>query len=68
MIVLKNMLPNATFDEFGEDEYFIDNSQGHKHIVYKIAHEFLDSGNEYISDNRLKLNKVDVSDKFSIHL
>ena len=61
---LKNVLPNPTFDEFGEDEYFVADSRGYEHIVHKIAQEFLVSSNENISDNRLKLNKVGISHKF----
>lgn len=55
---LKNVLPNPTFDDFGEDEYFVADSRGYEYIVHKIAQEFLDSHNGDISDNRLKLNQV----------
>ena len=43
---LKNVLPNPTFDEFGEDEYSVGDSLGYEHIIHKIAQEFLDSSNE----------------------
>ena len=61
---LKNVLPNPTFDEFGKDEYLVGDNLGYEYIVHKIAQEFLDSSNENISDNRLKLNKVGISHKF----
>ncbi|GLJ36664.1 hypothetical protein SUGI_0737610 [Cryptomeria japonica] len=55
---LKNVEPNPTFEEFGENEYFIADSRGYEFIVHKIAQEFLHSANGSISDPRLKLNKV----------
>ncbi|GLJ18931.1 hypothetical protein SUGI_0338570 [Cryptomeria japonica] len=54
---LKNVEPNPTFEEFGEDEYFIADSRGYEYIVHRIAQEFLHSANGSISNPRLKLNK-----------
>jgi polyamine oxidase len=58
LMSLKNVLPNPSFFEFVENEYFVADSRGYKQIVHNIALEFLDSLKIYISDNHLKLKKV----------
>eukprot|EP01018_Ginkgo_biloba_P022621 Gb_35099 [translate_table: standard] len=55
---LKNVEPIATFDTYGEDEYFVADSRGYEYLLHKIAEEFLKSEKGSIIDNRLNLNKV----------
>jgi polyamine oxidase len=56
---LKNVEPIATFEYYGEDEYFVADSRGYEHIVHKLAEEFLQCHNGSISDEHLKLNQVE---------
>ncbi|GLJ36654.1 hypothetical protein SUGI_0737400 [Cryptomeria japonica] len=55
---LMNVEPIATFEDFGDDSYFIADSRGYEHVVHQLAKRFLKSKNGDIIDKRLKLNKV----------
>ncbi|GLJ36657.1 hypothetical protein SUGI_0737450 [Cryptomeria japonica] len=55
---LKNVEPIATFEDFGEDSYFVADRRGYEYVVHRLAQEFLESSNGKIIDKRIKLNKV----------
>lgn len=55
---LKNVEPIATFEYYGDDEYFVADSRGYEYIAHKLAQEFLESHNGTITDDRLKLRKI----------
>jgi polyamine oxidase len=55
---LNNVEPIATFEYYGDDEYFVADSRGYEYIVHRLAEEFLESHNGSISDDRLKLMKI----------
>lgn len=37
---LKNVEPIATFEYYGEDEYFVADSRGYEHVVQRLARSF----------------------------
>ncbi|KAI4993032.1 hypothetical protein ZWY2020_007345 [Hordeum vulgare] len=56
---LQNVVPLATFTDFGDDVYFVADQRGYEAVVYYLAGQYLKadkSGN--IVDPRLQLNKV----------
>ncbi|KAK1269336.1 Polyamine oxidase [Acorus gramineus] len=56
---LQNTEPLPTFDNFGEDLYFVADPRGYESVVYHLAWQFLDTDDHgNITDQRLKLNKV----------
>eukprot|EP00253_Pinus_taeda_P006421 PITA_06421 len=55
---LKNVEPIATFEYYGDDEYFVADRRGYEHIIHKLAEEFLQCHNGSISDEHLKFNQV----------
>ncbi|KAH7290280.1 hypothetical protein KP509_30G040400 [Ceratopteris richardii] len=55
---LKNVLPNPTFVEYGDDEYFVCDKRGYSYIPKQLAKDFLKHENEIIIDPRLQLQKV----------
>jgi len=61
---LKNVEPVATFEYYGDDEYFVADSRGYEYIAHKLAQEFLESHNGTITDDRLKFRKVGFSMKY----
>ncbi|KAF8390403.1 hypothetical protein HHK36_024929 [Tetracentron sinense] len=56
---LQNTEPLPTFENFGEDLYFVADSRGYESVVYYVAKQFLSTDKAgVITDPRLKLNKV----------
>ncbi|XBI50160.1 hypothetical protein VPH35_113612 [Triticum aestivum] len=57
---LLNTQPLATFNNFGNDVYFVADHRGYESVVYHIAEQYLktDSKSGVIVDPRLKLNTV----------
>lgn len=56
---LQNVVPLATFSDFGDDVYFVADQRGYEAVVYYLAGQYLKadkSGN--IVDPRLQLNKA----------
>jgi polyamine oxidase len=56
---LQNVVPLATFEDFGDDVYFVADQRGYEAVVYYLAGQYLKadkSGN--IVDPRLQLSKV----------
>ena len=56
---LQNVVPLATFEDYGDDVYFVADQRGYEAVVYYLAGQYLKadkSGN--IVDRRLQLNKV----------
>ncbi|XP_048573666.1 polyamine oxidase 1-like [Triticum urartu] len=56
---LQNVVPLATFRDFGDDVYFVADRRGYEAVVHHLAGQYLEadkSGN--IVDPRLQLNKV----------
>ncbi|MCL7046850.1 hypothetical protein MKW94_009831 [Papaver nudicaule] len=63
---LKNTEPTATFENFGEDFYFVGDSRGYESVVYYVAKQFLTTNKAGdITDPRLKLNKAVTEIKYS---
>lgn len=58
---LQNVVPLATFSDFGDDVYFVADQRGYEAVVYYLAGQYLKadkSGN--IVDPRLQLNKAHI--------
>uniref|UniRef100_A0ACD5WPA4 Uncharacterized protein n=1 Tax=Avena sativa TaxID=4498 RepID=A0ACD5WPA4_AVESA len=57
---LQNTLPLPTFDNFGDDVYFVADPRGYESVVYHVAGQYLKTDPESgaIVDPRLKLNTV----------
>lgn len=56
---LQNSVPNPTFTDFGDDEYFVADQRGYEAVVYYLAGQYLKTdGSGKIVDPRLQLNKV----------
>lgn len=56
---MQNTIPLPTFNNFGEDVYFVADQRGYESVAYHVAGQFLKtSKNVTIVDPRLKLNKV----------
>ncbi|XP_074574570.1 polyamine oxidase 1-like [Curcuma longa] len=56
---LQNTVPLPTFEDFGEDVYFVADQRGYASVVYDLASQYLrTSSNGSIIDPRLSLNKV----------
>ncbi|KAI5065858.1 hypothetical protein GOP47_0018482 [Adiantum capillus-veneris] len=64
---LKNVLPNPTFDYYGDSEYFVCDKRGYSYLPEQLAREFLKHDNEKFIDSRLKLQKVVRQIKYSPH-
>ncbi|KAK6922177.1 Amine oxidase [Dillenia turbinata] len=63
---LQNTLPLPTFDNYGEDVYFVADSRGYETVVHYVAQQYLTTdkaGN--ITDPRLLLNKPVVEIRYS---
>ena len=56
---LQTTVPNPTFTDFGEDEYFVADHLGYETVVLYLAGQYLktDSSGKIV-DPRLLLNKV----------
>ncbi|CAN6357114.1 unnamed protein product [Urochloa humidicola] len=56
---LQTTVPNPTFTDFGDDEYFVADQRGYETVVYYLAGQYLKTdGSGKIVDPRLQLNKV----------
>ncbi|KAJ0982225.1 hypothetical protein J5N97_010480 [Dioscorea zingiberensis] len=56
---MQNTVPLATFNNFGDDVYFVADQRGYSSVVDHLAHQFLKTDKEgKIVDPRLMLNKV----------
>lgn len=55
---LKSTQPLSTFEDFGEDLYFVSDPRGYKAVVHDLANSYLKNKNGTITDPRLQLNKV----------
>lgn len=57
---LQNTVPLPTFDNFGDDVYFVADQRGFESVVYHVAGQYLktDKATGAIVDPRLKLNTV----------
>ncbi|KAG2563125.1 hypothetical protein PVAP13_8KG320800 [Panicum virgatum] len=56
---LQNTVPLPTFNDFGDDVYFVADQRGYESVVYYLAGQYLKTDKSgKIVDPRLKLNKV----------
>ncbi|XP_048550814.1 polyamine oxidase 1-like [Triticum urartu] len=56
---LQNTIPLATFNDFGDDVYFVADQRGYEAVVYHLAGQYLKADKSGgIIDPRLQLNKV----------
>ncbi|URE00873.1 Flavin containing amine oxidoreductase [Musa troglodytarum] len=56
---LQNTVPLPTFDDFGDNVYFVADERGYKSLVYNLATMFLKTNSQgVIVDPRLQLGKV----------
>jgi polyamine oxidase len=55
---LKSTQPLSTFEDFGEDLYFVSDPRGYKSVVHELANSYLRNKNGTITDPRLKLKKT----------
>jgi len=56
---LQNVVPLATFEDFGDDVYFVADQRGYEAVVYYLAGQYLKADKSGgIVDPRLQLNKV----------
>ena len=56
---LQNTVPLPTFNDFGDDVYFVADQRGYESVVYYLSGQYLKTDKSgKIVDPRLKLNKV----------
>lgn len=56
---LQNTVPLPTFDDFGDNVYFVADERGYESLVYNLASMFLKTNSHgVIVDPRLQLGKV----------
>uniref|UniRef100_A0A453IRV1 Uncharacterized protein n=1 Tax=Aegilops tauschii subsp. strangulata TaxID=200361 RepID=A0A453IRV1_AEGTS len=56
---LQNVVPLATFRDFGDDVYFVADKRGYEAVVHHLAGQYLEADKaRNIVDPRLQLNKV----------
>ncbi|CAL9752058.1 unnamed protein product [Musa acuminata subsp. burmannicoides] len=63
---LQNTVPLPTFDDFGDNVYFVADERGYESLVYNLASMFLETNSHgVIVDPRLQLGKVATEIQYS---